>query len=351
MTKRSDKNTRIKRKYLVWLKDAKGLSEASVGRAAASIDRYLEHTKGTDLGALHAEKARAFKRQLEASTNARTGKPLSAGSIDGTLRDLKAFFTWLADQPGYKSKVSHADAAYFTPSKRLAKSAHGGRWVPHPSPEQVRHAILSMPSDTVVARRDRATMALWFMSGARDGALMSLRLANVDLAAGCVAFHGRDVETKNGKVFTTWFFPVGSDIRNILEEWMRELRTGMLWGPGDPVFPKKAVGHDADGDFEAKSLVRQPYAGAGAFVRVCKGAFEAVGLPAYTPHLIRKTLVDLATQHCRTPEEFKAWSQNIGHEDVMVTFRSYGMVSQGRQRELISRMSKSIHEDKLLIEA
>jgi hypothetical protein len=25
---------------------------------------------------------------------------------------------------------------------------------------------------------------------------------------------------------------------------------------------------------------------------------------------------------CRTPEELKAWSQNLGHEDVMTTFRS-----------------------------
>ena len=37
MAKRSNENLRIKRKYLVWLKDARGLSEASIDKAAASI--------------------------------------------------------------------------------------------------------------------------------------------------------------------------------------------------------------------------------------------------------------------------------------------------------------------------
>jgi hypothetical protein len=27
---------------------------------------------------------------------------------------------------------------------------------------------------------------------------------------------------------------------------------------------------------------------------------------------------------CRTPEQFKAWSQNLGHEKPLMTFCSYG---------------------------
>jgi hypothetical protein len=36
-----------------------------------------------------------------------------------------------------------------------------------------------------------------------------------------------------------------------------------------------------------------------------------------------------------TPEEMKAWSQNLGHEDVLTTFTSYGTVHVLRQGELI----------------
>ncbi|MEO0763561.1 MAG: integrase, partial [Pseudomonadota bacterium] len=180
MARRSARNVRIKRRYLVWLKEAKGLSEASIDRAAASIDRFETATKAADFGALHPEKIRAFKRDLERATNTATGRPLAAGTIDGTLRDLKAFFSWLADQPGYRSKVSRSDVAYFAPSRRLAREAHGGAWVAHPSAEQVRHAIRLMPGETVVQRRDRAIMATLLITGARDGALITLRIANLD---------------------------------------------------------------------------------------------------------------------------------------------------------------------------
>ncbi|MEO0630736.1 MAG: integrase, partial [Planctomycetota bacterium] len=144
---------------------------------------------------------------------------------------------------------------------------------------------------------------------------------------------------KFGKVFTTWFFPVGDDIRRVLADWAFELTHDHLLAPGDALFPKQRVGLGKEGGFEGGSLAREPWSSAAAVSRICKAAFTAAGLPAYTPHLIRKTLVDLASQHCLSAEEFKAWSQNLGHEDVLTTLRSYGAVSNGRQREIISRMS------------
>ena len=44
------------------------------------------------------------------------------------------------------------------------------------------------------------------------------------------------------------------------------------------------------------------------------------------------TLVKLGQSVCKTPEEFKAWSQNLGHEKVLTTFFSYGEVGNERQR-------------------
>ena len=36
-----------------------------------------------------------------------------------------------------------------------------------------------------------------------------------------------------------------------------------------------------------------------------------------------------------SPEEMKAWSQNLGHADVLTTFTSYGQVPTHRQGEII----------------
>jgi hypothetical protein len=46
-------------------------------------------------------------------------------------------------------------------------------------------------------------------------------------------------------------------------------------------------------------------------------------------------LIRLAQRNCRTMEEFKAWSENIGHEDMVTSLRSYGQVPEQRRRALI----------------
>jgi len=335
MAKRSADNLRIKRKYLVWLKDANGFSDASVDKAAASIDRFEAYVNGVDFRAFHVEKARGFKRHLAKARNEKTRAPLAQGTIAGTLRDLMAFFKWLADQPRYKSRVRHADAAYFTPDRKSSRAAHGGCWKPHPSPEQVLHVLSQMPVDTVFQRRDQALLAFLFLTGSRAGAAITIRLAHIDQSARCVHFDARSVDTKFGKAFTTSYFPVGELPERILSDWIDELRSVHLWGSTDPLFPKTKVGVGANGGFEAVGLDRAPWASATRLATIFKQAFSAAGLPPFSPHRIRDTVVEMSRDFCRTPEEFKAWSQNCAHESVLTTFMSYGSVAPGRQNEVI----------------
>jgi hypothetical protein len=42
----------------------------------------------------------------------------------------------------------------------------------------------------------------------------------------------------------------------------------------------------------------------------------------------------------QTPEQFKAWSQNLGHEGVLTTFNSYGTVAAVRQSEIMQDLAK-----------
>lgn len=70
MSKRNPNNLRIKRKYLVWLKDAKGFSEASIDKAAAAISTYERFLEGKDFRAFHPE--RAFVQAPPGFTEERT---------------------------------------------------------------------------------------------------------------------------------------------------------------------------------------------------------------------------------------------------------------------------------------
>ena len=71
------------------------------------------------------------------------------------------------------------------------------------------------------------------------------------------------------------------------------------------------------------------------FGRAMKQLVRSAGLPYFNPHSFRNTLVRLGQSVCQTPEDFKAWSQNLGHDKVLATFLSYGQVASSRQREII----------------
>jgi integrase len=109
----------------------------------------------------------------------------------------------------------------------------------------------------------------------------------------------------------------------------------LLFAPTDPLFPKTAMGHDDNNSFVATGLSREHWASAQPVRNFVKLAFEAAGLPYIHPHTFRHMLVQQAYLHCQTPEQFKAWSQNFGHEEVLTTLRSYGKIDLQRQREIL----------------
>ena len=204
-----------------------------------------------------------------------------------------------------------------------------------PTLEQVKHVIAMMPADSEIQRRDRALVAFTLLTGARDSAIASMKLKHVNLAAGCVEQDAREVQTKFSKTFTTFFFPVGAEIRQIVAEWVTYLTEEMLWGNDDPLFPATRIALGSTGQFEAVGLERIHWGSAARIRTIFREAFASAALPYFNPHSFRNTLVRLGQAVCQTPEAFKAWSQNLGHDKVLTTFLSYGQVESPRQGEII----------------
>lgn len=333
----NEENERIKRRYLEFLREAKRSDMATVDKAGEAILRFERSTGFKPFKRFHIDQAIAFKRHLSNERNARTGAPLAKATIDSTLRMVKAFVLWLAGQPGYKSRIAYADAEYFNLNAKDARIAHTARDAIYPTPEQCRHAFGLMPSTTPLQRRDRALFAFLMLTGARDGAIASMRLKSVDLGQGCVYQDAREVKTKFAKTFTTWFFPVDEVYLDAFRDWVTYLRKDQLFGPNDALFPKPLMGLK-DGSFAALGLSRETYNNAGKLRAVIKEGFINAGLPAYAPHSFRKTLGLMANDHCKTPEQFKAWSMNLGHDNIATTLSAYCPVSPSRQGELIRGM-------------
>ena len=339
MTTHNPNNERTKRRYFAYLKEAKRHSEPTVDAVAKALARFESDTKHRDFKLFHFEQAIAFKRRLTDQKSLRTGEKLSKATLHATLANVKAFFHWLAWQPGYKSRFQYSDADYFNLSEKDVRVATAKREQVGPTLEQAKHVIALMPSGTAIERRDRALIAFTLLTGARDSAIASMKLKHVNLIAGCVDQDAREVKTKFSKTFATYFFPVGDEVGQIVAEWVAFLREQMLWGNDDPLFPATRIEVGASRHFEAVGLERAHWSSAARIRTIFRDAFTSAGLPYFNPHSFRNTLVRLGQEVCKTPEEFKAWSQNLGHEKVLTTFLSYGQVESPRQGQIIRALA------------
>ena len=338
MRKHHPENERVKRRYFVFLKEAKRQNVASVDAVAKAISRFEGYTKWRDFKAFHFEQAVGFKTHLVKHRNEKTGSALSKATMNSSLRSLKTFFQWLSMQPGYKSRINYTDTEYFNMSEKDARVATAKRDRPVPTLEQVKRAIAVMPQESVIERRNRALVAFTLLTGARDSAIASLKLKHVDFEAENVFQDAREVNTKASKTFTTYFFPVGVEIQQIVREWVMYQKEVLLFGHDDPLFPKSEVRQGKARVFGVVGVIREHWSNATPIRKIFKEAFLHAKLPYFNPHSFRKTLVRLGETTCQSPEEFKAWSQNLGHEGVLTTFLSYGEVQQSRQSEIFKAL-------------
>lgn len=335
MTKHNANNERVKRKYFAYLKEAMRHSEPTVDACAKALDRFEVYTKHRDFKAFHFQQAIAFKKHLAEQNGQRSGEKLSKATLYATLTQLKRFFWWLAGQPGYKSRFQYSDADYFNLSDKDTRVATAQREQKAPTLEQAKAVINTMPTGTEIERRNRALIAFTLLTGARDSAIASMKLKHVDLVANRVNQDAREVKTKFSKTFNTYFFPVGDEIRGIVAEWVSYLREVKLWGNDDPLFPKTCIAVGETRQFEVTGLERNHWSTATPIRTIFREAFDRAGVPYFNPHSFRNTLAKLGEDVCKSPEEFKAWSQNLGHEKVLTTLTSYGEVACHRQGEIM----------------
>ena len=256
----------------------------------------------------------------------RTG-PRSSSTIVHCFADLKAFFRWLQKQDQYRKKISPDLPECFNPSKEHARIASASTEKQVPTLEVVRKIIFSMPSNTVTERRDQALIAFLLLSGMRDGAVVGLKLKHVYIERREIFQDPREIKTKNAKTMHTWWFPVGQDVADLVVNWIAELNAGGAQG-NDPIFPQTPK------KFSLHSTSR-PWASATPLRKILKIATKNAGVKHFRVHAIRSTLAKLGIALARNLEELKAWSQNLGHENLETTMAYYGKIDDNRQRQLM----------------
>ncbi len=338
MAKYCPENEKMKRAYIFFLEAADGKQSATCDAALRAIERFEVSTSRKPFRKFNPEQARSFRTDLVEESGP-GGRGLSAATITATLKHLRNFFLWLSREPGFRSALNSNDANWFKPSEQDQRIAGAKRERPVPTLAEIKATLARMPSETIIEKRDRAVLAFAILSGARDGAIATLRLKHIKLEAQTVSQDGREVKTKGRKTFVSTFFPVGPEPVEIIADYLRVLKEDLGFGPDDPLFPSTAMGHGADRGFEALGLSRKHWSTAEPIRRIFRAAFAGSGSPAFNPHSLRKTLALHADTLNLTREEEKAYSQNFGHESIWTTRESYGNLPEHRQASIMRRLA------------
>jgi len=341
MTKYNAANERIKRRYLKWEKEANRKSNSTVTNIQNYLYLYEEYTSFKSFKLFNKKDAINFKKHLTQKKSKQTGTSVSKTYMLHATRSLKDFFKWLYDQPGYKRNLRVTDIEYFNLSAKdvqIARSAPSKRY---PTVEQIEHAVKNMPSETEVQKRDRALVCFLALTGARVSAIGSIRLKHVFLQDERIEQHPQEVKTKNSKKIITYLFPVGDYLKSIFIDWVHFLTHEKLFDHDTPLFPSTKLTLDKNDQFSRQELDTTAWKSTTSIRTIVKEAFITAGLDYYNPHSFRNTIVQLGYRYCKTPEEFKAWSQNLGHNTPLITFTSYGSIDEFNQGEIIKRLGNN----------
>jgi len=340
MKKNSTNNVRIIHEYAKFLREAKCQDHSTIDGAMKSINRLEEYMGYINFDKFKAKHATGFKKHLLNQKSVVTGERLSKATVLTATRHLKMFFQYLVTQKGYRAKINYSDIEYFNLSEKDTRIANTKRKKNVATIEQVIQTLEAMPYSTEIEMRDRALVAFTLLTGARDSAIASAKIKHIDIAEQSFYQDAREVNTKFSKTFTTYFFPIDELLSKIVTEWIEYLVKELGYKQSDPLFPKTKLAHNKNKQFKAVGLLNSHWSNANPIRKVFKKAFEDAGLPYFNPHSFRNTLVRLGERLCRTPEEFKAWSQNLGHESVLTSFYSYGDVPDYKQAELLRKLAE-----------
>lgn len=202
MSTNSRENAKVRRAYARFLKEAQGKDVKTQDRALPAIRDFEEITGRKPFKAFHIDQAVRFEAYLAQRSNKKSSCGVSASTIDVTLRMTKQFFIWLAGRPGYKSRISYADAEYIGNTLKDACVAQISNLRQVPSLDQVRHALARMPQETHLQISDHALLALLTLAGARIEAVTSLRVKHLVIDWQRLFQEAREVRMKNGKTMT-----------------------------------------------------------------------------------------------------------------------------------------------------
>ncbi|ANT60967.1 hypothetical protein AYJ57_11700 [Salipiger sp. CCB-MM3] len=319
-----------------WQAFAGKYSPKTVQAHLVSIRDFEVFLKGVHFSKVKPKDAGQYRdRLVRLLSQSKEQGGLSSSTVRHRASHLKAFFEWLRGQEGYR-RLSASIPDYFALPRSASTTQAKERPKEYPTLDEAWRMVDLMPKKSVIQRRDRAMVAFAFISGFRAATLTALRIKHVDFDRLSVLQDAREVPAKNGKTYRAKWFPRTEAFQEVFLSWVQELKD-FKFQTQDALFP------------DGKNLVArtlgavpiEPLASSKPLQDAFGKASERIG-KAYTPHSARHALKALGAQMCRSHEQRKAWSMNLGHSDEQITEKHYAKMTQSRSSEIIEALSSDL---------
>ncbi|CAN7208783.1 site-specific integrase [Phyllobacterium sp. LjRoot231] len=317
------------------MKEARGLSSKTIDAAMRHLWQFDRHCLSSDFRGVTKDQITSFKRKLNPAGGDTKKPELSASTIVHTLQNLAAFFSWLRNENGYR-QIPADTPIYFTPPRELSAIAHASSEKYVPTVGTIKKLVFSMLAETFWQRRNRAVIAFLLVSGARDGAVVSLRVKHVDVAKKLVYQRASEVKTKRAKSMVTAWFPIDADLEQVVIDWIEDLKAHGA-NDDDPLFPK------GPNRFAArKDTAFEAWSSANPIREIIREATKVSDGQYFKPHSVRSAIAQWMEQLPISAEEKKALSQNLGHEHYRTTATYYGKLDDPRKHALVAGIRDKI---------
>lgn len=335
MTKLNVNNIKVMRRYLDRLRQARGLSEATVVSIERALHKYDEFIGGLDYKTFSTSRATAFRKWLQERQH--NGKPISAGTAYHVIRQVHEFFMWLSGESGYRSKITPNMVSYLSLDLKTVRQATSEKLVNAPTLEYVVKLAESIDPANEINLRDRALIAFLLLSGMRVLAVVSLPVGCFDPETMVIdQSPSKGVRTKYGKTIISRLLPFDNQLVDYVLDWHKYLTSVKLYKQTDPLFPRTKMSAAVDGPtFEAVGVEPEFWVTAKPVRRILSERSEHAQLPYHNPHSFRHSTIQLGLRFCKSAEATKALSQNVGHKHVDTTLSTYGNLNTERVLEVL----------------
>ena len=317
-------NWRLKNEYLKYRAEIDQVSSKTVRLEETWLRHTLEWLDDRPI-----DQAPRIRPVFSEYVLSREGSKYSSEYLRKLVSANKRFMEWISiHKAGYRYKLS---PAWLKTIK-----------LPRMQEEEKDHEFVSFEEILLIARatvyslrdkRIKAAAVLWFISGIRIGAFVTLPIKAVNLEKlEIYQFPSLGVHTKFGKSATTDLLNI-PELITIIKEWDQLVRSQLP----DTAYWFASLSPET-GTFDKSISIVGENRGSRAY-KDLKEWLDRVGLTFHSPHKFRHGYAVFGIKHFTTLAQLKALSQNLMHSNISITDGVYGMLSNVDKKKLLSNFN------------